>query len=259
MIIKRMAGFIRQHDWSAVVIEILVVIVGLMLAFQMDRWWEQRGEREQEAEYVARLIADIETDLESIAYAIELASLRKDFADLLMAVAEDPSVAQARPVEFLAAVPQAAFTYSPSLASHTFEDMRSTGNLRLLRNLATKDLLYEYYDFDESQRQFRPLQFMTENQYFELSAGVLSHEQARFIQDQWYVVSPGELDEFEDAAIDQQGLLAAVRRFRSRSEMIDWLPELRGLQIDQMVVNEERLLRANEVLQALHNYAEAAN
>ena len=141
----------------------------------------------------------------------------------------------------------------------TERDERWGTDLRLLRNLATKDLLYEYYDFDESQRQFRPLQFMTENQYFELSAGVLSHEQARFIQDQWYVVSPGELDEFEDAAIDQQGLLAAVRRFRSRSEMIDWLPELRGLQIDQMVVNEERLLRANEVLQALHNYAEAAN
>jgi len=27
--------------------EIIVVIVGLMLAFQLDRWWEQRGERAQ--------------------------------------------------------------------------------------------------------------------------------------------------------------------------------------------------------------------
>ena len=49
MIIKRMARFIRQHDWSAVIVEIIVVIVGLMLAFQLDRWWEQRGERAQEA------------------------------------------------------------------------------------------------------------------------------------------------------------------------------------------------------------------
>lgn len=55
-----MSRFIRQHDWSAVVVEIIVVIVGLMLAFQMDRWWEQRGDRAQEAEYIARLIADVE-------------------------------------------------------------------------------------------------------------------------------------------------------------------------------------------------------
>ena len=32
MIIKRMANFIRSHDWFAVVVEIVVVIVGLMLA-----------------------------------------------------------------------------------------------------------------------------------------------------------------------------------------------------------------------------------
>lgn len=90
MIIKRMARFIREHDWSAVIVEIIVVIVGLMLAFQLDRWWEQRGERVQEAEYVARLIADVESDLPNIEHAINLASLRKNMAELLMAVVDDP-------------------------------------------------------------------------------------------------------------------------------------------------------------------------
>ena len=37
MNIRRMARFIREHDWFAVFVEILVVIVGLMLAFQLDR------------------------------------------------------------------------------------------------------------------------------------------------------------------------------------------------------------------------------
>ena len=77
MIIRNMARFIREHDWSAVALEIVVVIVGLMLAFQLDGWVEQRGERKQEAEYVERLISDIEADIPAIQYAIDLASLRQ--------------------------------------------------------------------------------------------------------------------------------------------------------------------------------------
>ena len=37
MMLKKIAASIRQHDWFAVGIEILVVMIGLMLAFRLDR------------------------------------------------------------------------------------------------------------------------------------------------------------------------------------------------------------------------------
>ena len=255
MIIKRMARFIHQHDWSAVLVEIVVVIVGLMLAFQLDRWWEQRGERVQEAEYVARLIADVESDLPNIEHAINLASLRKNMAELLMAVVDDPGAAHGRPIEFTAAVHQAAFTYSPNFVSHTFEDMQSTGNLRLLRQQEIKDALYDYYNFDVNQSQFRPLQFMTEQRHLELSAGVLDYAQAMLVQDEWYVVTLEDLESINSAVVDTEGIELAVQRFRSRPELIAWIPEVRHLQLEQIFVNEERLKKANEVLEKLRAYA----
>lgn len=255
MIIKRMARFIRQHDWSAVVIEITVVIVGLMLAFQLDRWWEQRGERVQEAEYVARLIGDIESDLPNIEHAINLAVLRRSMANLLMDVVDDPDVALEGPIEFVAAVRQAAFTYAPSLASHTFADMQSTGNLRLLRNPEIKDALYDYYNFDVNQNQFRQLQFMTESRHFELAAGVLDYAQALYVQDEWYVVTPEDVEQFADVQIELDAVASAVARFRSRPELIAWIPEVRHLQIEQIFVNQELLRKANQVLESLREYA----
>ena len=96
VIIRRMAQFIRQHDWSAVVVEILVVIIGLMLAFQLDRWWEERGEQAQEAEYVQRLMGDIESDIPDIEYGIRLAEVRLAMADLLMAVSANAAKAMDR-------------------------------------------------------------------------------------------------------------------------------------------------------------------
>ena len=141
MIIKRMAQAIRRQDWFTVFVEILVVIVGLMLAFQLDRWWEQRGDRAQEAQYVARLIVDVQADIESLEYALELQSLRLDLATLLMDVVADPELAMRRPVEFLGAIVQSSYLYTPVLTAHTFEDLRSTGNMRLLRDPDIKNLL----------------------------------------------------------------------------------------------------------------------
>ena len=226
-----------------------------MLAFQLDRWWEKRGERVQEAEYVARLIADVKSDVPVIEYAIELAGLRKEMADLLMEVAENPAAATRDPIRFVAAVHQAAFTYSPSLAVHTFEDMRSTGNLRLLRNLTIRDALYSYYTFDSSQNQYRQLQFMNESRHFELAAGVLSYAQSRLVQDTWYVVAPGDLEQFDSSQLNIPEVQASAERFRSRKELLAWLPELRHLQIEQIIVNENRLEKAKSVLNLLREYA----
>jgi len=36
--LKRIAVFIRRHDGFAVGVEIMVVVIGLLLAFQLDRW-----------------------------------------------------------------------------------------------------------------------------------------------------------------------------------------------------------------------------
>ena len=74
--LKRITRHIREHDWFAVIIEVVVIIIGLMLAFQLDRWREDRVERQEERTYVNRLVSDIEIDIPAIEYAIELQTLR---------------------------------------------------------------------------------------------------------------------------------------------------------------------------------------
>ncbi len=57
-----------------------------------------------------------------------------------------------------------------ALSSDTFEELRSTGNLGLLRDEKLKAALFEYYRFDEGQRQYQSLQLMTEIRHFEFAA-----------------------------------------------------------------------------------------
>ena len=255
MILRRLAGFVRTHDWFAVTVEVLVVIVGLLLAFQLDRWWEQRGERVQEAEFVARLAGDVARDAEFLDRAIVLATMRKGMAELLMNVAEDPSAATRDPVRFIAAVQQAAYTYAPIPSAHTFEEMRSTGNLGLLQDPEVKNALYSYYSLHRNIAQYRASDLMTEHRYHELAAGVLDYEHSRFIQDTWGVIVPGKLEQFDGSGLDLSDIRPVVERFRSNADLVAWLPEIRNLQVGLINFNEWLLDEANTLQSQLGAYA----
>lgn len=253
--LKRISRFIREHDWFAVGVEVIVIIIGLMLALQLDRWWQERVDRREEVAYVDRLIADVEADIPAIEYAIELQSLRLELIDLLMAVAEDPQRALQSPALFLGAVNQAAYTYTPSLTSHTFENLRSTGDLGLVSSQEVKDTLFEYYGYDQEQRQYRPLQFETESRHFALAAGVLSPAQEVYIQDRWLFLRPGELDEARSHRLEPEEILSAARRLQQRPELVAWLPYVRSMQLEQIEVHRYRLRLAVSALDVLRAYA----
>ncbi len=63
MILKKLASAIRRQDWFQVMIEVLIVIVGIFLGLQVQNWYEERGNRDQEAKYLEQLhdeVAEIE-------------------------------------------------------------------------------------------------------------------------------------------------------------------------------------------------------
>jgi len=257
MIIKRLAQALRNQDWFAVFVEILVVIVGLMLAFQLDRWWEQRGDRAQEAQYVARLIVDIETDIEALEYAVGLQTVRLEMADLLMDVVTDPELATRRPVEFLGAILQSSFLYTPIPTTHTFDDLRSTGNTRLLRSSGIKDLLYDYYGYEKNQRQFDAIWFPKEIHHLKIASGISSHEQDRYIQDNWVFFRSQDMDQVRNAEYDHDSIRETVGRFLERQEFIDWLPQTRQMQLLQIRRNELILEKANTLQETLLEYLDS--
>jgi hypothetical protein len=250
--LSRLAERLRRQDWFVIFIEFVIVIVGLVLAFQIDRWREDVAERKLEAVYIQRLTDDIESDLPNLESAIALANLRKEYAELLMAVAENPELASGQPTSFLVAMDQASWTYSPTLNKTTYEDLLSTGNMRLLHSQDLKTKLNDYYSFDESQLQFRPLQFSVEFHFFELSNGIRTNRQINFIQDRWPMVGPEHTEQVQNTDPgDPDEIRAAAERLRNKPELVSWLTKLRELQMDQLAMHKTRIELANVVLDSL--------
>ena len=97
MIFRRLAAHLRHDNWFTIVLELVVVVVGLFLAFQLDRWYEsQRSKSDLQAHLVslaedftqneARLSSAIGEGNQEMEAAITLrAEIRKGTPDLSVA------------------------------------------------------------------------------------------------------------------------------------------------------------------------------
>jgi len=97
MILRRLAGYLRHDNWFTFILELAIVVVGLFLAFQLDRWYEsQRSKSDLQTHLVSltedftenetRLTLAISEGMQEMEAAIILrAEIRKDAPDLSVA------------------------------------------------------------------------------------------------------------------------------------------------------------------------------
>jgi hypothetical protein len=66
MLPRRIANYLKDRNWTAVGIELLVVVIGVFLGLQVDNWNESRIERNNVKVYYVRLIEDIRNNENSL-------------------------------------------------------------------------------------------------------------------------------------------------------------------------------------------------
>ena len=83
---------------------------------------------------------------------------------------------------------------------------------------------------------------------------MLTDDQFKFVQDNWFVVTRNDLPRLDNELVDQNEFRRAVERLRSRPEALAWLQKVRGLQHELILMNNIRLSRAGELLESLRQH-----
>ena len=136
--------------------ELLIVVVGVLIALSAQRWWQGREDRAREATYITELIADMrQTELavraadslqqpRAIAAANALRAYRRDARPAVDSLAEWAT----RSLQFHRTVPVTA----------TAEALISTGDARIIRDDSARRAIYDYLaasrEYAVSQERF---------------------------------------------------------------------------------------------------------
>lgn len=124
--------------------EIVLVVIGILIALQINNWNEDRKARIQEFEILANLRTDLQADLKELAYQIsfktEMASEYRNCLDIL-AERKTGSIEELK--RDLRSILQVGGLV---LNKTTFNNLETTGEIRLIRNKGFADSVVAYYN-----------------------------------------------------------------------------------------------------------------
>lgn len=63
MILRRVAHYLQQQQWTAVLIELVIVILGVFLGFQVTDWANERADRAAETRHLEEIAEDLRADV----------------------------------------------------------------------------------------------------------------------------------------------------------------------------------------------------
>jgi hypothetical protein len=206
-----------EINYSTLALEIIVVMVGILIAFQIDRWGEERRERAQEHQYLSRLKEDLQFEIGRMDMAMTYANARLTAVLLLEELAADPSAAMEQPNAVPMALETATWLSFPQISAFVYTELQSTGGLAFLRSQSLRRDLANYYTTVAHESRIG-LDLNLQHLFDRLTAGILTTSELTKVEE-----FAGQ-DKFQDVSASRA--LEIAKAFAARQEAVDLLPNI---------------------------------
>jgi hypothetical protein len=145
MLLSRIARQLREHDWTAVIIEIAIVVVGVFIGLQVSNWNDDRKDSVRGDEYLRRLHDELVLDAGQLREISAFWSQVHDYGAAALAYAEDGQLHEGSAWRTLLAYYQSSQVWPYRKPDVTFQEIRSSGHLALIRNQALRARIATHY------------------------------------------------------------------------------------------------------------------
>jgi hypothetical protein len=148
MILQRVTAHLKRQDWTAIALDLLIVIVGVFIGMQVSNWNEARSERARERNYLERLRFDFTANVKTLESYVEARRREgQTLADLTFALRQERKA----PTNDALQGPLCRWgaTALPDLRQGTYDELVSSGALSLLRDQELRILLADYSASEE--------------------------------------------------------------------------------------------------------------
>jgi hypothetical protein len=131
-------------NWRFLLGEFVVIVLGVLVALWVDQVRAARSDAALEVEYLQSFVIDLEADLAQFDSADAWSRRQERAAATVLALYDGVPTMQSV-ADLVSAVESAGWQYVPVVTRNTIDDLRSTGNLRLLRDPTVRRAISSYY------------------------------------------------------------------------------------------------------------------
>lgn len=134
-----------RGGWKRALGELAIVALGVLIALWADQAMQARQDASRAIGYLERLQTDVRADIRAMRFSAHQARNRLEITRKVDGWLNDPA-ARPDPDSLVANVHFAGVLFPPTISTFTIDELRSTGDLRLLKNHALKRQIADYYN-----------------------------------------------------------------------------------------------------------------
>jgi hypothetical protein len=153
MILRRVIQHVRNQEWTAIVIDLLIVVVGVYMGIQAQAWNTERADRKIERQYLLSLHGEISGMIEinnsRVASHRDQLQALNSVAKMFAVTGVDLNLAMRHCI----AITESHIYVGRILAPPTIEELHATGRLQLISNNALRSTIISYSQTLEGYRQ----------------------------------------------------------------------------------------------------------
>jgi hypothetical protein len=143
MMLRRLSQSLKQQNWTAILIEFVLLVVGVVLGLQVTNWNQERATERQAAEFTQRLREDMRVEAwrfnaVELYYPDVLANAQRTLAAL---EGKSSLTNEALLIAAYRATQYGDFVQSPG----TYQELLSTGNVGLVTDPELRDMAAQVY------------------------------------------------------------------------------------------------------------------
>jgi hypothetical protein len=143
MISRRIAEHVRSHNWFAVGIDLVIVVLGVFIGLQVQEWNTARQARARAESYSLRLTEDLRYEAWHWEYLIAYyKDVRENAQRAIAAMTDGPPLSDS---QFLISAYRASQYYFNEMRRSTYDEMVATGDIGLIADQRLRDTALSFF------------------------------------------------------------------------------------------------------------------
>jgi hypothetical protein len=251
MIRRRVIEQIKNQQWTAVGIELIIVVLGVFIGLQVSNWNQERATAQQAANFADRLKADLRE--EDWAYQLQIAYNREVLANADRAAGALEGKTTMSDEALLVSAYRATQYKQRLRRRSTYDELISTGTIGLIRDGTLRDTAMRLYNIPTIDNVVREGMQSRYREAFRMSLpnevqrALAKNCGDRYIETGDYAAITGVLDYPCTTGLPDQAIGEAAKALRSTANLL-LLLRLRIADIETRLVdltNNNRIILDN--------------